>query len=331
MAGQSPPSGVTGITTAKNTSAFNVTNLTITDPSTTSPSDFADVIPTGLQLVFPAGATSATGQVTCSDGTTFPFSAAAPPTTVRPILTGCPTGALATSVTVTFTGSIPSGASGQLGIHAVLKPSAAGGDELTDCSDANIAGGSSGGATGTGCGELLVQNPDISVGGTKSSTNPPTGGGLVPGQTLGFSLTATNHGNLPVTSFEIDDPSNPPPASNGPFTFLTITSASVSVTPPSTPAPTFAVEVFNGTAWVPFSSAVAVGATGVRARLTSGLVVPNQTVTLNLATQVSGTIPPGTSSRTARRPVSARARGQPPRRPRVRKRSWPSLPPRLAR
>ena len=37
VSGQNPPSGVTGITTAKNTSAFNVTNLTITDPSTTAP------------------------------------------------------------------------------------------------------------------------------------------------------------------------------------------------------------------------------------------------------------------------------------------------------
>ena len=98
-----------------------------------------------------------------------------------------------------------------------------------------------------------------------------------------------------MSSFEIDDPSNPPPATDNPFTFLTVTSASVSVTPTSTPAPVFAIDVFNGTTWAPFSPAAAVGATGIRARLTSGLVGPNQTVMLKLTTQVSSALPPGTS------------------------------------
>ena len=295
VSGQTPPSGVTGLTTAKNTSAFNVTNLTITDPSTTAPSDFLQVIPVGLQLVFPTGATSATGTVTCSDGSTFAFSATAPPTTVRPALTGCPVGTLGTSVTVTYTGTIPPGASGQLGVHAVLEPTAVGGEELTDCSDASISGGSGGGASSTGCAQLPVQDPKVAVGGTKSSSSPSTGGALVPGQTITYTVQATNQGNLPVSSFEIDDPSNPPPTTNNPFTWLTVTSASVAITPTTTPAPTFAIEVFNGTSWVPFTPAAATGATGIRAVLTGGPVVPNQTATLQFTTQVSDSLPPGTS------------------------------------
>ncbi len=294
VSGQTPPSGVTGLTTAKNTSAFSVTNLTITDPSTTAPSDWTEVAPESLKLVFPTGATSAVGQVTCGDGTTVPFSATAPPTTV--VLTPvCGTHGPWTSATVTYTGTMPAGASGQLGVHGVLKPTAVGGQSLTDCADGRIAGGSSGAAAGTGCAQLAVQDPRIAVGGTKSSSSPSTGGALVPGQTMSFTVQATNQGNLPVSSFEIDDPSNPPPATNNPFTYLTVTAASVSVTPASTPAPTFAIEVYKGTTWVPYSPAAAVGATGIRARLTGGLVNPNQTVILKLTTQVSDSLPPGTS------------------------------------
>ena len=45
VSGQTPPSGVSAVTTAKNTSAFAVTNMTITDPSTTAPSDWTEVNP----------------------------------------------------------------------------------------------------------------------------------------------------------------------------------------------------------------------------------------------------------------------------------------------
>ena len=70
VSGQTPPSGVSAVTTAKNTSAFAVTNMTITDPSTTAPSDWTEVNPLSVEVVFPSGATAATGQLTCSDGST---------------------------------------------------------------------------------------------------------------------------------------------------------------------------------------------------------------------------------------------------------------------
>ena len=251
VSGQTPPSGVTAVTTATNTSAFAVTNLTITDPSTTAPNDWSEVNEQSLEVVFPSGATAATAQLTCSDGSTQTATATAPPTTV--VLTPtCPAGATGTSVTVTYAGSIPAGATAKLGVHGVLEPTAIGGAPVTDCSDATISGGSSGGASGTGCAELAIQDATVAVGGAKSSSSPSTGGALVPGQTMSFTVQATNEGNLPVSSFEIDDPSNPPPATNNPFTYLTVTSASVSVTPASNPAPTFAIEVYNGTTWVPY-------------------------------------------------------------------------------
>ncbi len=294
VSGQTPPSGVTGLTTAKNTSGFSVSNLTITDPSTTAPSNWTEVAPDALELVFPAGATTASGLVTCGDGSTIPISTTAPPTTVK-LTPTCSPGSPATSVSVTYSGTIPPGATARLGVHGTLKPSAAGGEAVTDCSDGNIVGGTSGGASGTGCASLTVQDPQISVGGAKSSSSPSTGGDLVAGQTMGFTLQATNQGNLPVSSFEIDDPGNPPPTTNNPFSFLTVSAASVSVTPKTTPAPVFAIEVFNGTTWLPFSPAAAVGASGIRARLTSGLVAPNQSVVLSLTTQVSAAVPPGTT------------------------------------
>jgi uncharacterized repeat protein (TIGR01451 family) len=300
VTGQTPPSGVTAVTTAKNTSAFSVDNLTITDPSascTPATCNFADINPTSLQLTFPTGATDATGHVTCSDGTTVPFSAAAPPMVVIPDVT-CPAGTTGTSVTVTFTGTIPSGASGKVAVHAVLTPMAVGGDVLSDCSDATITGTTSS-AAGTGCNSLTLQSPSFGVGPGKENTgNPSTDNELVPGEAFNFTLSAQNRSNLPVTAFEIADPSDPPPA-DSPFPFpLQITSASVSLGgPSSTPAPTFAVEVFDPTtsAWVPFTASAAATASGVRAILTTGVVVPNQTVTLALGTLVSPDTPPGTT------------------------------------
>ena len=275
--GQTPPSGVTGVTTAKNTSAFSVTNLTITDPSTTAPSDFSQVIPIGLQLVFPTGATTATGTVICSDGSTFPISATAPPTTVRPTLTGCPAGATGTSVTVTYTGTIPPGASAQLDVHAVLKPTAVGGEALSDCSDASIAGGSSGGASGTGCASLTIQNPTHRGRRRQELLQPVHRRGLGAGPD--DELHGPGHQPGESAGVQLRDRRPLQPAADHQQSLhVPDGDRGVGVDHPDIHAGAHLRDRgIQRRAWVPFSPAAAVGATGIRARLTGGLVTPNQT------------------------------------------------------
>ncbi|MDQ6936516.1 MAG: DUF5979 domain-containing protein [Actinomycetota bacterium] len=285
-------SGVTALSRATNASAFPVTNLTITEPSATAPTDFADVAVTTIRLVFPSGATAAAGTVTCGDGSTVPITAS---TTVT-LPAGCPAASPPTRITVTYTGLVPAGAQAQLGVHGTLDPAVAGNTTLTDCTDASIQTAGQGAATATGCAPLPVENPRVTVSGVKSSSSPATGGALVPGYPVTFTLQAANSGNLPESEFTITDPDPGAPGAN-PFDVVQLTSATLT-TAPSALAGSFTIEVFDPAAatWVAYAAgdgALLARSTGIRARLVNGLVPPTSTVTLRFTTAVRATAPIG--------------------------------------
>ncbi len=287
VAGQS--SGVTAIQSVKNSSTVPVQSLTLTDPSDSQPSDFNKVAVTDIRLVFPAGATSASGSVTCTGGAQVPFTATA--TGNRP--TGCPAGNPPTKVTVTYTGSIPAGATGQLGVHGTLTAQADGTTPISDCFDGQIVAGAAT-ARDTSCATLPVEKPRTTVGGVKNSSSPLTGGRLVPGYPVTFTLQATNNGNLPQTSFVITDPG--PSGNPNPWGALRLTGATVTTSPGSLGS-RFVIEVTvdGGTTWTPLVASIPAAVNGVRARLTSGQVLPTNVVTLNLSTTLRDSIPVGTT------------------------------------
>ena len=75
---------VSALVTATNTSPFPVATMTITEPSTTSASEFAKMDVTGTRVRFPSGATQATLAVTCAGGQVITTELVAPPTQVTP-------------------------------------------------------------------------------------------------------------------------------------------------------------------------------------------------------------------------------------------------------
>ncbi len=284
VAGQSSP--VTALSTVRNDSAFPVTSLTITDPSATATSNFIDDVDVAsVRLVFPTGATAASGTVSCADGSSVPIAATA--TGNLPV--ACP-GSRVSGVTVTYTGTIPSGATAQLGLHGPLNANVTGGSTARDCTDGTVTAAGLPPASAADCANLTVQSPRTTVTGVKSTSSPATGGALVPGYPMTFKLQATNSGNLPQTSFVITDPPDPTAAPN-PFDVVRLTSATVSG--PS--GATFAIELFVGGTWVAYNPAVLTSARGVRAVLTSGAVAPTQTVSLSLVTQVRDDVLAGTT------------------------------------
>ncbi|HEY2795869.1 MAG TPA: hypothetical protein VGJ28_26135, partial [Micromonosporaceae bacterium] len=272
-------SGASAVSTVTNNSAFPVTSLTITEPSTSAPSDFTGFDPDRLRLVFPTGSTTAAGTYSCSDGSTHPFTETAPPGTVDLDADACPAGSRATSVAVTFTGTMPPGASASLGVHGTLNDTATGDSVLTDCVDGEVSG-AQGSSSGTACADLKVEPPRTTVSGSKSASGSTTGGALVQGQPFTFTSKSTNSGNLPQTEFVLTDPAGTP----NPFDSVRLVSASIS-TSPSGLAGQFALEVLDGSTWVPYDASDAAlleRATGVRARLDSGVVEPTQSVTLTV-------------------------------------------------
>ncbi len=289
VAGQASP--VTALQQVRNGSAFPVTSMTLTDPSTTTPSDFALVAASELRLSFPSGATAATGLVTCSDGSSAPIAATA--TTTLPA--GCPAGSTPTAVTVTYTGSIPPGATGALGVHGTLTDAAAAGSTVSDCFDGALTAGQTS-AIGTACAQLPVEAPRTTVGGVKSSSSPATGGALVPGFPVTFRLQATNSGNLPQSTFVITDPA--PGTTPNPFDVVRLTGAPTVSTSPRALASQFLAEVTtNGTTWTPAAGVDLMNVVGVRARRAFGLVPPTATVTLQFPVVLRDGVQDGTDLR----------------------------------
>ncbi len=319
VAGQSSP--VSALTTARNTSPFAVPELTIVDPSPSAPADLRDFDTDSIRLQFPTGATEATVTVECRDGTSHVHGPLRPPpTTVDLRDTGCPADSAPARVTVRFTGttsggapSIAANATASLGLHGRLKASTGPG-RVSDCAEGRIPGGGGhGSATETACAEVTVQAPRSTVDGTKSVDAGLTGGQLVPGQPLGFTLRASNTGNLPNTSFLVQDPADPA-ASGNPFDLVRLTDASLSTSPTSL-RNDMAIEVFDSASgnWVTFDSAnpaVLDGARGIRVRLIRGVVPIGGQVTLSYSVVVRDGVPIGSTLRNCQRTAARTAVGE---------------------
>ena len=319
VAGQSSP--VSALTTAKNASPFAVSHLTLVDPSPTATSRFDDFDADSIRVGFPSGATDATVTVDCRDGTTHLIGPLHPPPSTADLKdTGCPADSPPASVTVDFTGTkadaspaIVSGATATLGLHGKLKAGVAAG-RVSDCADGQIASEAArGAATGTGCAEVVVEPPRSTVAGSKSINGGLTAGQLVVGQPLSFTVTGSNNGNLPESDFLVQDPADPT-APGDPFGLVQLTDASLSTTPASL-RNSMVIEVYDPAsgAWVPYdpaNSALVAAATGVRARLTSGMMPLGGQVRLSFSVVVRDGIPVGSTVQNCQRTSARTAVGQ---------------------
>jgi uncharacterized repeat protein (TIGR01451 family) len=179
VAGQK--SGISALATATNNSSVPVSEMTITEPSATAPSVRTGIDVNKARLVFPAGATEAAGHLVCSDGTTVPFTATPPPTTVDVIHPVCPTGTVPTKVTVTFTGTIPDIAA------------AAGSDVVTGGELAKF---------GSAPAQLVLTPGTIQLGTQKPAA--PTS--VAPGTPITYTLKVTNTGTGAVPALLVTEP-----------------------------------------------------------------------------------------------------------------------------
>lgn len=318
VAGQSSP--VSALTTAKNTSPFAVPELTIVDPSPTATSRFSDFDADSIRVGFPSGATDAIVTVDCRDGAHHTIGPLHPPPSTADLPdTRCPADSPPDRVTVTFRGTKPDGAPAiasdaiaTLGLHGKLKASVGPG-RVSDCADGHIpSSGGHGAATGTGCAEVSVEAPRSTVSGAKSIDAGLTAGQLVPGLPLGFTVNASNSGNLPNRTFTVQDPADPAAADN-PFDVVRLTDASLSTSPASL-RDDMVIEVFDSTtgSWVtydPADAALLDAARGIRVRLIRGVVPLGGQVHLGYSVVVRDAIPVGSTLQNCQRTTASTAVG----------------------
>ncbi|WP_436771876.1 DUF5979 domain-containing protein [Yinghuangia sp. YIM S09857] len=254
----SPVSGLVDVT---NNSPFPVRNITVTEPAPGEPNDLDKVDVEKVRLRFPAGATGAKLTVTYADGTSTTTDYTSDTT-----VDVAKAGTTVTKVEVVYTGvddsgnpTIQPGADAGLDIHGTLVDGVTAG-ALTNCArftgDAGRTDGS-GTATGHVCKDLVVENPNTSGGGDKSTdqTDIPVG------QPIPMHLVITNNGNTPLVNPVLTDPPAKPDgtpdfAQGTPFAYLKIDS--ITLDPSSTPA---TIQVWDPTAgggsgaWVAYDAA----------------------------------------------------------------------------
>ncbi|XIG79131.1 hypothetical protein C1N81_41895 [Streptomyces sp. SGAir0957] len=274
--------GITSSVTATNTSPFDVSEITITEPSESAPSEFDKTDMTQARLTFPAGATSAEMTVVCRDGTTLPAKKFTNPPAQQTTALGCPDGGPAASVTVTYRGTTSDGKGAikqnsvaGLDLHGTLNDTADEGDAedgVRNCADAsatNPANGS-GSAAGNVCATLKVENPRQEGNGTKdaSQTSVP------PGQPFTFGIGLTNRGNVPLDNVIVSDPADPTAEPNA-FDQVRITSITPKVSPSDLD---YKLQVYDPDAgkWVAYDAddkALLARARGVRIVVPDGIPV----------------------------------------------------------
>ncbi|MCB0919865.1 MAG: hypothetical protein KDC39_14990 [Actinobacteria bacterium] len=224
--------GVSMIMTAENTTPFPIGTLTLVEPSQSTASDFDDIdVETG-RFTWPDGAETATLSVECRSGgnpademwTNPPSSGTVDFTAAR---LGCDAGVYPDKITMTFVGVdgalnglIPTGAIAGLDLHGTTTPGTV--DFMTNCFDFDgISGDEHTSTAGQDCATVPVETPSGSGDGSKSSAGVGT---IVPGQPLTFHLSFANSGNIPLTSVEIWDPSDPvtPPGAHDMFALVRV-------------------------------------------------------------------------------------------------------------
>ncbi|MFE1319762.1 DUF5979 domain-containing protein [Kitasatospora phosalacinea] len=255
VVGENSP--VTAQVDAVNQSPFPIKTLTITEPSTLQPADFAKLDVQQVRLRFPAGATSAKLTVTYADGTTSTNTY-----TADTVVDVAKAGTTVTKVEVVYTGtdadgnpSIAAGADAGLDLHGTLVPGVTAG-QLTNCAsftaDAGRADGS-GTAAGQACQALTVEDPRSASGGSKSTEQTD----VPPGQPIPMHLTVRNNGNVPMVNPVLTDPPAQPDgtpdfSAGTPFSVLQIDS--ITITPSGAPV---TVKLWDPTtsSWVPYDAA----------------------------------------------------------------------------
>ncbi len=238
---------VSGLVTATNTSPFPVATITIAEPSTTAPGEFAKFDLSNTRLTFPAGATTAALVFDCAG--TIQTQTFVPPPATRDVAVPCATGR-ADAITVTYSGTdnagngtIQPGARAILGIQGRLNGNVTAADLVGGASAGvqNCASGTAtssingvGSAAAGGCASVPVQPAFTDLQGVKNAERPV----ILPGLPRRIDLSFTNRGTIPATGVTLLDPVDPTAATN-PFDTVRLGALTV----PATPAAT--VEVYD--------------------------------------------------------------------------------------
>ncbi len=294
-------SPVSAVTTARNTSPFALSSLTVREPSATSISEFSKVDVESVRAVFPTGATAATVAIDCGSGpVTTPLTATGnvPSPCLQPI-----------SIVITYTGTdvngngtIAEATTGSLGVHGTLSSRAdltdatngpgASGDGVSNCAD--VAASSSidgvGSAAASTCGTLPVWVAYSQVRGVKSAQLPS----ILPGLPRLFTLAFTNSGTIAASNVVMADPVDPTAPGN-PFDSTRLADLTL---PPSPPNPPATAEVWDPTVsgYVPYVAGDADLLARSRGfRVTVPSVAAGATYTLQFNVLLRDGVPAGTT------------------------------------
>ncbi|GAA2142108.1 hypothetical protein GCM10009760_26920 [Kitasatospora kazusensis] len=274
-------SPVSAVVTARNTSPFPVSTMTITEPSDSASSEFEKLDVSTLKVDFPPGATNATLTVTCRDGSTPAPVTLTPPPVSRTLPAGCPAGSPPKRISVTFrgesggVGTIAQGATGRLGVHGTLNAKVDAGDlrdGVTDCADGSTGSpvNGAGSTAGTACATVRVEERKEDGRGVKSASQSE----IPPGQPVTYTLGLVNDGNVLLPNVLISDPPDPKAAGNA-FDSLRITAVSFGASPQTLP---LALQLYDPSTggWVTYvngDNALLARAKGVRLLAPDGLPV----------------------------------------------------------
>ncbi|MFZ1491603.1 MAG: DUF5979 domain-containing protein, partial [Ilumatobacteraceae bacterium] len=210
-------SGVSMVMNARNTSAFPIAEIVITEP--VAPHEFDKVDAASFRLTFPTGAVNARVVVTFRDNssTTTDYAPPGPLTVTLPSA-----GPRAASITVTYTGdpsvdagaTIAPNATAGLGVHGNLNDlvdesdigSGSGTAGVDNCAGFTGAGGgipgSTGAFAGTACDDVGIEARNASTGGSKDASQTE----ISVGQPIVFRMRTSNNGNLPLFNLVVSDP-----------------------------------------------------------------------------------------------------------------------------
>lgn len=243
---------------ATNNSAVPLTELSLTEPTQTTPDPYVDGFPAGLAftgfttgVVWPAGATGASVHYYYSDRTDEVIPAAGPNTLPPPA-----SGATVVRFTVTFTGTIEPGESATVPFTVLADPGLTTSSRVLTNSQTvtgTTAQGTTGEADATANLTVYTRRIATSVGKSISPNAILSDPGefvlvSMPSQLLPFPQTTTNANQIVV-----QDPPGTPPVLTDWWNHFNVTE----ITQTSVPAgATLTIQYWNGAAWVNLPGAV---------------------------------------------------------------------------
>lgn len=272
----------------KNTSAFPIDEITLTEPATGT---LAPFVPTHFAVTLPNNADQAEVTWACSEsGTPTPAAGTTYGSDQADVAVSCSAG-VPVSVTITYTSStgeiLPESAGGSpagLKLRGELDGTQVEGPIPNTVSYTGESSTKSASGEASDILEVAGRNGSGSFG--KSTSGVQT---IVPGQQMDFTVTFHNQGNIPLAGVVVSDPGDPTDPTNpfGALGHLDVVSASVDAAAEGN----FELQVYDpdSSTWVGYATVAPIAAgdyTGVRVVSESGLLPVGGTVTLHIKVQL---------------------------------------------